>query len=1366
MASAFEFTLNGRSIRVSDVSPNTTLLEYLRSSGLTGTKEGCAEGDCGACSVAIVERDANGKAAYRAVNSCLMPICLLAGRDVVSVEGICKSEIRNPKSEIEKLHPVQRAMAEGYGAQCGYCTPGFICSLFEGYYRNDLHTHDDLDDQLSGNLCRCTGYRPIRDAAMEAFQCGVRSAECGIKDQFAERLQYSEARLGAAAYESAGEKFLRPVSLAELFQSLNANPEARLIAGATELGLEITKRYKKFSTLISIEAVAELREIKSTATEWHIGGAVTLTVIKDKLGAEFSMLNDMLRVFGSRQIRNRATMGGNIVTASPIGDSAPCLLALEASVVLASKKGERALPVGEFFLAYRKTALQAGEVLKTIIIPRGVSAAGLTRKTAWLKVSKRREMDISTVAGAFVVDLDSKNVVRHVRLGYGGVAAMPARAKQTEAALLGKAWSAETIQSVLPVLRTEFTPISDVRGTAEYRSGLITSLLEKFECSTRVSRVGSGVTPKPSSDKLNLVERNFRRDAENHPPEAGATKTAHESAHKHVTGESIYTDDFGARRQMLEVWPVCAPHARAKILKRDASAARTMPGVAAVLLAEDVPGVNDVGAVRHDEVLLADKEVFYHGQIIALVVGETQEACRNAAAKIVVEYEPLPPILKIEDAIAQNSVHYEPNFIRRGDVAKIFGVVSRTFDAAGEATPGFRRDAENHPRDAGATATTTGATQILEGEFSFGGQEHFYLEMQAAYAEPGEEGSMFVMSSTQHPSEVQHIVAHVLQVPTNHVVVQSPRMGGGFGGKETQAAMFAALAALAAAKTRQAVRVRVNRDLDMMITGKRHPFLARFKVGHDAEGRLLAAKVELFSNAGWSLDLSMPVTDRAMFHLDNAYYIPNVEFSGQAMKTNVASNTAFRGFGGPQGMLVIEEILDRVARRLGKTPEEVRERNLYHGTGETNTTHYGQEIADNRIQRVWQELKQSSEFGKRRAEIAEWNSQHPQRKRGLAMTPVKFGISFTLTHLNQAGALVLIYQDGTVQVNHGATEMGQGVHTNMAMVTAKELGISLKNVRVMPTSTDKVPNTSATAASCGTDLNGMAVKNACDILRERLAPVAAKMLAAKLGREIPPENIFFANDFVFEAGSLVAESIQMSTQNPALMDEISRGETAIPFAKVVQAAYVQRIGLSSTGYYRTPEIHYDRAKGQGKPFHYFAVGAAVTEVEVDGFTGMMRILRADLLQDCGNSINPGINIGQIEGAYVQGAGWLTCEELVWNDQGVLLTHSPDTYKIPAVGDRPLEFNVKLLKDAEQANTIFGSKAVGEPPFMLAISVREAIRDAVAAFGSGQGEVALASPATGEAIWRAIQRVKAPSTNIQAPEKLQTPSSKQTGAMAI
>ena len=500
------------------------------------------------------------------------------------------------------------------------------------------------------------------------------------------------------------------------------------------------------------------------------------------------------------------------------------------------------------------------------------------------------------------------------------------------------------------------------------------------------------------------------------------------------------------------------------------------------------------------------------------------------------------------------------------------------------------------------------------------------------------------------------------------------------------------------------------------------PFLAKFKIGFDENGLLQAAQIHLTSNGGWSQDLSQAVTDRALFHLDNCYYIPAVEFRGQVAKTNLSSNTAFRGFGGPQGMLVIEEIMDRVARRLGIAPEMVRERNLYHGTDATNTTHYGQIIEDNRIQTIWHELKNTSGLETRREEIAAWNATHPHRKRGIAMTPVKFGISFTVTHLNQAGALVLIYQDGTVQLNHGGTEMGQGLHTNVAMIASQTLGVKLTDIRVMPTSTDKVPNTSATAASAGTDLNGAAAKNACEILRGRLLPIAQALLKEKLGSEPKLENISFTNGEVF--------------------DSIAP-QTRLTFAQLVQKAYFSRVSLSATGYYATPGIHWDRVAGRGKPFHYFAYGAAVTEVEVDGFTGMQQVTRVDILQDVGDSVNEGVNRGQIEGGFVQGMGWLTAEELLWNDKGVLLTHSPDTYKIPSIGDAPKVFNVNFLKNATQKTVVHGSKAVGEPPFMLAISVREATRDAVAAFGSGKGEVALASPATCEAIWRAIQKVKAP-----------------------
>jgi len=1212
MSDHFEFILNGRPVRVEGVSPNVTLLEWLRSTGRTGTKEGCAEGDCGACSVAV---RMGGQ--WSAFNSCLVPLPALAGREVKTVEGLKESCTTNGGT----LHPVQAAMVKHHGSQCGYCTPGVVMSLFEAYHREKLPTEAQLDEQLAGNLCRCTGYRSICAAAREALS--MRPAPAAPADA-------PLARTESVEYSAGEEQFFRPTTLAELFALRARHPEARLVAGATELGLEITKRFQRFPTLISLESVKELLGIESAAGSWKIGAAARLTEILEKVGPEISALREMLWWFGSRQIRNRATLGGNLVTASPIGDSAPVLLTLDARLVLASPRGEREVPIADFFLGYRKTALEPDEVLKTIVFPRGDD---FTRR--FYKVSKRREMDISTVSGCFAVKLQGGRVA-DARIAYGGVAATPVRARKTEAALRGKDWSAKTIAEIKETLALEFTPISDTRGSADYRRWVISGLLEKFFEET--ARPPAALPPQPLDAP---ASESFHTDS----PLPGLP---HESGHLHVTGEAKYTDDV--TKGMLETWLVVSPHARARILRRDATAARTMPGIRAVFFAEDVPGTNDVGPVRHDEPLLAKDEILYHLQPVALVVGETLAQCRAAAAAVVVEYEKMPAILTVREAIGQESFHSGANVIRRGE----------------------------------AEAALAAAPQRISGELEIGGQDHFYLESQAAWARPGE--TMFVCSSTQHPSEVQMAVAHNLGLRFSDVIVESPRMGGGFGGKETQAAGPAVLAALAAMRTGEPVRVRYDRDRDMGITGKRHPFLARFEVGFDAEGHVLAVRAELWADGGWTLDLSRAIADRALFHLDNSYYLPAVDIRSTVAKTNLASNTAFRGFGGPQGMVIIEEIMDRVARACGLPPEVVRARNLYRGTGETNTTPYGQHIEDERIGRVWRELIAQSDFAARRTALAEWNAAHAHAKRGLAITPVKFGISFTTAHLNQAGALVLIYQDGTVQVNHGGTEMGQGVHSNIALIAARELQIEPEAVRVMPTRTDKVPNTSATAASCGTDLNGAAVKNACDILNERLAPFRAP---------------------------------------------------GLPFSGVVQAAYLARVSLSATGYYRTPDIHFDWMTGRGKPFHYFAVGAAVSEVEVDGFTGMFRLLRTDILHDVGAPINPAIARGQVEGGFVQGVGWLTCEELRWDTEGRLLTHSPDTYKIPAVGDRPRDFRVSLLTEAAQKNTIHGSKAVGEPPLMLAISVREALRDAVAAFRGG-GTVALGAPATPEAILRAIR----------------------------
>ena len=761
----------------------------------------------------------------------------------------------------------------------------------------------------------------------------------------------------------------------------------------------------------------------------------------------------------------------------------------------------------------------------------------------------------------------------------------------------------------------------------------------------------------------------------------------HESAREHVTGRALYTDDLWPRYpQALSAWPVQAPHAHARILRLDTAPAYGVPGVVRVLTAADVPGRNDAG-LKGDEPLFPS-EVMYHGQAVCWVLGETEEAARQGAERVEVEYEPLPAILSIAEAIAQGSFQGSRLQARRGDV---------------------ERGLLESPR-------------VLEGALELGGQEHFYLETQASLALLDEADNLLVHASTQHPSETQEIVAQVLGWPRHRVVVQCLRMGGGFGGKEVQANPYAAVAALGAYLTRQPVRVRLNRLQDITLTGKRHPFYARWKVGYSQEGLVQALWMELYADGGWSLDLSEAVLARAVCHVDNAYYIPNLEVVGRVCKTHKTSQTAFRGFGGPQGMVFIEEVMSRVAASLGLPLEEVRARNLYgvrppapgRPPSDNHTTHYGQEVKDaERLPLIWRELLQMADFAARRAEIARLNAQNPYRKRGMAITPVKFGISFNLTAFNQAGAWVLVYQDGSVQVNHGGTEMGQGLHTKILQIAAQALGVPLEAIRIMPTRTDKVPNTSATAASTGADLNGAAVREACAKIRTRLAAVAAQRFG------VHPADV------VFEEGQVYS---------------LWRPEERLSFAEVVRAAYAQRVPLFADGFYRTPGLHWDKGRMWGKPFHYYAFGAAVSEVEVDGFTGQYRLLRVDILHDVGDSLSPLVDLGQVEGGFIQGLGWLTLEDLRWDAEGRLATRSASTYKLPSFSELPPVFNVRFLPRASEPGVVYGSKAVGEPPLMLAISVREALREAIGAFGAG-GVVELASPATPEAVYWSIERVR-------------------------
>ena len=755
----------------------------------------------------------------------------------------------------------------------------------------------------------------------------------------------------------------------------------------------------------------------------------------------------------------------------------------------------------------------------------------------------------------------------------------------------------------------------------------------------------------------------------------------HESARLHVCGEATYVDDIRELAGTAHAALGLSTEAHARILAIELDAVRAMPGVIAVFTAADIPGTNDCGPILHDDPILADGVVHYVGQPLFAVVADSHEHARRAARRAKVSYEPLPAVLDPLQAAAQHSFVLPPMQLVRGEPA----------------------------------ARLAAAPRRLKGSWQVGGQEQFYLEGQISYAVPREDGCLHLWCSTQHPTEMQHVVSHALGLAANQVVVEMRRMGGGFGGKESQSALFACIAALAAARLRRPVKLRPDRDDDFMITGKRHDFHYDYEVGFDDDGRILAARIEMVARAGFSADLSGPVATRAICHFDNAYYLADVDIRALCAKTNTQSNTAFRGFGGPQGAVAIEHIIDSVARALGRDPLDVRKLNFYGGEGR-DLTPYGQRVEDNVIHELVAELEADSAYRQRRCDIAAFNAGSPVLKKGLALTPVKFGISFNVAHYNQAGALVHVYTDGSVLVNHGGTEMGQGLNTKVCQVVAHTLGIDLARVRATAADTSKVANTSATAASTGADLNGKAAEDAARRIRERLAAFVAR------SHGIDTDAVRFADDHV-HAGAL-----------------------AIPFAELVAQAYQARVQLWSDGFYATPGLHWDAATLTGHPFHYFAYGAAVSEVVVDTLTGEWRLLRADLLHDAGSSLNPAIDRGQVEGAFIQGMGWLTTEELWRNAEGRLMTHAPSTYKIPAAHDCPPELRVRLFHNPRRADTILHSKAVGEPPLLLGFSVFFALRDAIAAAGDGRTNPPLRAPATPEAILDAIDAVRRPPTS--------------------
>lgn len=762
-------------------------------------------------------------------------------------------------------------------------------------------------------------------------------------------------------------------------------------------------------------------------------------------------------------------------------------------------------------------------------------------------------------------------------------------------------------------------------------------------------------------------------------PLAVHRSTAHESAHRHVSGSASYVDDIAEPAGTLHLALGLAERAHALVTGLDLSAVRGAPGVVLVLTGHDIPADIDISPIHaHDEPILARDEVLFYGHPLFVVAATTRDQARLAARLARVTYKDLPAITDIAGARAAGTVVTAPMTLAREDAA----------------------------------AAIAAAPHVIEGRLAVGGQEHFYLESQIAMAIPGETDEMRVLCSTQHPSEVQHMVAHALGVASHAVTVEMRRMGGAFGGKETQGNIFACLAALVARRTGRAAKLRPDRDDDMTVTGKRHDFEIDYKVGFDDDGHVLGIEGLFAARCGYSADLSGPITDRALFHADNAYFYPAVRLSSLPLKTNTVSNTAFRGFGGPQGMVLAERVMDEIAFHLGLDPLEVRKRNLY-GQDTRNVTPYHQTVEDNVAPRLIAELEASSDYSRRRAALHAANAGSPVMKRGIALTPVKFGISFTATHYNQAGALVHVYTDGSVMLNHGGTEMGQGLHVKVAQVVASEFGLDVAAVRITATDTSKVPNTSATAASSGSDLNGMAAQAAARTIRERLTAFAAERW------QVPATQVSFSGG------------------------QVQVGGHTLSFAELARAAYGARIQLSASGFYKTPKIHWDRASGRGRPFYYFAYGAACAQVAVDTLTGEYRVERVDILHDVGRSLNPDIDIGQVEGGFIQGMGWLTTEELWWDAKGRLRTHAPSTYKIPACGDRPAIFNVALLDAHENAEeTIFHSKAVGEPPFMLGMAVLHALSDAIASLSDHQTCPRLDAPATPERVLATIEALRA------------------------
>ncbi|KAG5266149.1 hypothetical protein AALO_G00250340 [Alosa alosa] len=1312
------FFVNGKKILERNAEPEMTLLTYLRRKlGLTGTKLGCAEGGCGACTVMVSKFHRHqDRIVHHAVNACLAPLCTLHHCAVTTVEGI--------GSVASKLHPVQERIAKAHGSQCGFCTPGIVMSMYSLLRNKSQPSMQDVEEAFQGNLCRCTGYRPILEGyktfTKEGGCCGGRGKENGCcmtngnhsngdstnghtngnstisvqplydPSEFRpldptqevifppELMNISKQSQKELKFKGERVLWIQPSSLTELLDLKARYPEAKLVVGNTEVGIEMKFKNLLYPVILAPAYIPELNSIEHTKDGIVFGASCTLTVLGDVLRAAVSKLPahqtevfkavlEQLRWFAGQQIRNVAAIGGNIMTASPISDLNPVFMAAACKLTFMSKGGTRVVEMdGSFFPGYRKTALKPEEILLSIEIP-------YTKKGQYFsafKQSPRREDDIAIVTcGMNVAFQEGSNIVKDLQLSYGGMAPTTVLAKATSNKLIGRPWSEGLLEDACMSLAEEMALAPSVPGgMVTYRCTLTISLFFKFYLTVQHKLAQDGVVVEDVRPDYSSATEIFHPESPSSvqlyqtvPPGQSADDVIgrpimHLSALKQATGEAIYCDDIPCYENELHLALVTSTKAYAHIKSIDTAEALAVPGVVTFVSFEDIRGSNMTGPVVYDETVLAKDTVTCVGHIVGAVVADTQAHAQRAAKAVKISYEEMKPVVTIQDAIESQSFYQPVRTIKKGDVSQ-----------------GFKE-----------------SDHIHQGEIHIGGQEHFYLETNCTLAVPrGEDGEMELFVSTQAATKTQTLVAKALGVPANRVVCRVKRMGGGFGGKESRSTILSTVVAIAAQKVKRPVRCMLDRDEDMLVTGGRHPFFGRYKVGYMKSGKVRAVEMTFYSNAGNSLDLSLSIMERALFHMDNSYNIPHMCGTGYMCKTNLPSNSAFRGFGGPQGMMVAESWISDVALACGLPSEEVRRLNLYK---QGDLTPFNQCLQQFTIDRCWEECLEISNYHQRKADVEKFNKQHRWTKRGLCIIPTKFGISFTAVFLNQAGALVHIYTDGSVLLTHGGTEMGQGLHTKMVQVASRTLGIPSSKIHITETSTSTVPNTSPTAASASSDLNGMAVHNACQTLLQRIEPYKAK--------------------------------------NPTGTWE-----------DWVKSAYFDRVNLSANGFYKTPDLGYDFESNSGRPFNYFSYGVACSEVEIDCLTGSHKNVHTSIVMDVGKSLNPALDIGQVEGAFMQGVGLFTLEELRYSPQGYLFTRGPGMYKIPAFGDIPTQLSVSLLRDAPNERAIFSSKAVGEPPLFLAASVFYAIKEAVAAARAESGlcgPFRLDSPATPERIRNACE----------------------------